>query len=40
MKGNNGQKPFSNKKELNNCIAENQPYYKNAVPEVVNYFCR
>ncbi len=32
-------KSFKNKKDLAKWCAENQPYYKKVIPEVVNYFA-
>lgn len=39
MSGQSWKKPFVNKAELKKWCAENQPYYKHAVPEVVDYFA-
>lgn len=38
MKGDNWQKPFNNRKDLAKWYADNQPYYKKVIPEVVEYF--
>lgn len=40
MSGESWHKPFKSKAELRKWCAENQPYYKKTIPEVVNYFAR
>ena len=37
MNGNTTQKPFTNKKELVEWCASNQPYYKKKIADVNNY---
>ena len=37
MSGNSWRKPFGTKAELERWCADNQPYYKTPIPEVVNY---
>ena len=32
-------KPFKTRKELAKWCMNNQPYYKEEIPDVVNYFC-
>lgn len=39
MKGNSLQSPFNNRKDLAKWCADNQPYYKKVIPEVVEHFC-
>lgn len=39
MSGGSWKKPFQNKKELTQWCKDNQSYYKNEIPEVVNYFA-
>lgn len=39
MNGNTTQKPFTNKKELVEWCASNQPYYKKKIADVNNYFA-
>ena len=39
MKGNSYREPFDNSELLAEFCADNQPYYKKVVPEVVDYFC-
>lgn len=38
MSNNSFIKPFKDKKELAEWCADNQPYYKKVIPDVVNYF--
>ena len=38
MSGNSWQKPFKTKEEIKRWAADNQPYYKKSIPEVVSYF--
>jgi hypothetical protein len=38
MRGQSWQKPFQSKEELKQWCKDNQPYYKKAIPDVVNYF--
>lgn len=37
--GNSIYKPFKNRQELKKWCMDNQPYYKNYIPDVVNYFA-
>lgn len=39
MPGGSWKKPFQNKKELAQWCKDNQSYYRNEIPEVVNYFA-
>ena len=39
MAGRSWRKPFATKKALEAWCADNQPYYKSEVPEVVAYFA-
>lgn len=39
MNNDSWTKPFTNRKDLAKWCADNQPYYKKVVPEVVEYFC-
>lgn len=39
MNGNSFKKPFTNRNELAKYCADNQPYYKKVIPEVVSYFA-
>ena len=39
MKGDSYIEPFTNRKALAKFCADNQPYYKKVIPEVVDYFC-
>lgn len=39
MKGDSYMEPFNNRKTLAKFCADNQPYYKKVIPEVVDYFC-
>ena len=39
MIGQSWHKPFANRKELAEWCADNQPYYKEIIPEVVQYFA-
>lgn len=39
MKGNSYLEPFTNREALAKFCADNQPYYKKIIPEVVDYFC-
>lgn len=39
MNNNSWTKPFTNRKDLAKWCADNQPYYKKVIPEVVEYFC-
>ena len=38
MTENSWKKPFKSKKELTAWCADNQPYYKFVIPEVIKYF--
>ena len=38
MTGQSTYKPFKNKRDLAKWCADNQPYYKLEIPEVVTYF--
>ena len=38
MSGRSWKKPFKTKTELKAWCADNQPYYKEVIPEVVEYF--
>lgn len=40
MYGESWQEPFKTKKELEQFIMENQPYYKKTIPEVNAYFAK
>lgn len=40
MDGQSWKKPFQNKEELAVYCADNQPYYKKRIPEVVNHFAK
>jgi hypothetical protein len=40
MRGESWQKPVKTKAELSKFTKENQPYYKNSIPEVNAYFAR
>lgn len=39
MNGESFRKPFQTKVDIAKYTAENQPYYKKQVPEVVSFFC-
>ena len=39
MGGKSWKKPLSTKAELTKWCADNQPYYKKAIPEVVQFFA-
>ena len=39
MKGDSYIEPFTNRKAFAKFCADNQPYYKKVIPEVVDYFC-
>lgn len=39
MTGNSWQTPFINREQLAKWCADNQPYYKKVIPEVVEYFA-
>lgn len=39
MSGQSWQQPFRSRGEVQSWTADNQPYYKQPVPEVVDYFC-
>lgn len=39
MTGRSWKAPFKNKSELKTYCMENQPYYKKAIPEVINHFA-
>jgi hypothetical protein len=39
QQGKSWKKPFKDKAELKAWCIDNQPYYKQHVPEVVNYFA-
>lgn len=39
MSNNSWKKPITTRKELAKWCADNQPYYKKVIPEVVEYFC-
>ena len=38
MKGLSWRKPLLSRAELEKWVADNQPYYKKPIPEVVQYF--
>jgi hypothetical protein len=38
MSGQSFRKPFTTKAEIKEWTKDNQPYYKKAITEVVNYF--
>ena len=38
MSDNSYIQPFTNKQDLKNWVKDNQPYYKEHIPEVENYF--
>lgn len=40
MSGKSWQKPFKTKDELAKWCTENQPYYKQPIPEVIQYFTQ
>lgn len=40
MSGNSWQKPFKTSDDIKQWCLENQPYYKNPIPEVVDYFVK
>jgi len=39
MNGQSWRKPIRSREELVKWCADNQPYYKQPVPEVVEHFC-
>lgn len=39
MSGNSWQQPLANFEELKQWCIDNQPYYKEYIPEVVQYFA-
>ena len=39
MIGQSWRKPFRTRSELETWCRDNQPYYKNTIPEVVQYFA-
>ena len=39
MAGQSWRKPFQSRAELEAWCADNQPYYKNPIPEVVSFFA-
>ena len=39
MSNNSWKKPITTRKELAKWCADNQPYYKKVIPEVIEYFC-
>lgn len=39
MEGDSYIELFNNRKALAKFCADNQPYYKKVIPEVVDYFC-
>ncbi len=40
QRGESWQKPLTTRAQVEKWTAENQPYYKKPVEEVVDYFCR
>lgn len=40
MSGSSWKKPFKNKKELADWCKDNQPYHKECIKEVVDYFYK
>lgn len=39
MSGGSWLRPFTDKEQLKKWCTENQPYYKKAIPDVINYFA-
>ena len=39
MSGQSWRKPFKTRRELEAWCKDNQPYYKNAIPEVTSFFA-
>lgn len=39
MRGESWHKPFKTKDDIKEYTMSNQPYYKKAIPDVINYFC-
>ena len=39
MNSNSYIKPFKTRKHVIDWCKDNQPYYKEEIPDVVNYFC-